>query len=122
MKELKKSIIAFQEQNKLTKDDVSKKLNISIEVLEKILNAEVDLDEKEVERILNIINTSNASSSFGRKAVRSLDLIFRFTATILSLVVVILSIYGYNNTKTLIALLAVSVGALAIIKLPRIEK
>ena len=115
-----KEIKEYREENSLTIEECAKKLQLSTEQLENIENEQLELDDQEVQRIRKIIE--NKSKSTGRRIRKILDLLFRFGATIMALVVLLLCINGYAETNTLIALLSIGVVCSSLTILPKIEK
>jgi transcriptional regulator with XRE-family HTH domain len=122
MEDLRKAIIEYKEKNKVSDKELAEKLSLTTTKLKSIEEGKTNLSKEEIDALINILNQKTSNNTSSKKAVRILDLIFRFMATIMSLVVVILSIYNFSNTKTLIALLAIGVACLSITTLPKIEK
>jgi len=120
MEHLIEEIKNYKEINSLNDIDCAKKLDISVENLKLIISNEIQLEDSEIDRILNIIKEKKKFT--GRKVIRILDLLFRCGAAVMALVVLLLCINGYNETHTLIALLSISVVSSSMTLLPKIEK
>jgi len=123
MDELIKLIAEYKDNNKISTDELASQISISVDQLKDIESGNKKLEKQEIERITQILTKEETKTDgSGKKVVRILDLIFRLTATIMPLVVVILSIYNFKNTNILITLLAVGVACLSMTTLPKIDK
>lgn len=119
MNELRKDIINFRDKKSLSVEDCAKYLSIDVDTLLAIENGTINLSEEEIEKINEIIKPKNRNS---RRIIKILDLIFRFSAMVMGLVVLLLCINGYTETQTLIAMLSIGVVCSALTMLPKIEK
>ena len=120
MEDLKKEIIDYRTKNSYSIDECAKKLKIDVDTLTAIENGTAKLSNEEKTRLKELVSQPKPKS--GKRIVKILDLIFRFGATIMGLVVLLLCINGYSETQTLIALLSVGVVCSAFIMLPKIDK
>lgn len=118
MEELQKEFIAYREKNNLTIEDCAKKLNLTEKTAKAIEDGTAHLNSDEITRLLELIKPKRG----GKRLVKILDLIFRFSATVMGLVVLLLCINGYSNTTTLIALLSIGLACSAFTMLPKIDK
>ena len=120
MKNLIKEIKAYKENNSLQNEECAKLFQISPQDLVEIESGNVKLDESEIKR-LHCLMQEKAKNT-GRRVRKILDLFFRFGASIMALVVLLLCINGYAETNTLIALLSIGVVCSSLTILPKIEK
>lgn len=120
MEELRKLISEYKLKNSIDSKTLAKLLSISMKKLNDIEDGKVELEQQEIDALKEIL--MQKSKDAGRKTVKILDLIFRLVATIMPLVVIILSIYNFSNSKILISLLAIGVACLSMTTLPKIEK
>lgn len=120
MQELIKEIKEYKERNGLTDEKCAEILEISVEKLNDIKENKVNLEKSEVDKIFNIIQKKSKSKS--SRVIKILDLIFRFIATIMPIVVLLLCINNYDNMKHLIVLLSIGVACTSMTILPKIEK
>ena len=107
----------FKDKNKLSRNQLIKKLDITDELLIQIENGE-EISKEEENKILNIIE----HSSSGKKVTKSLDLIFRFVAMVMALVTLLLCINENVDTKVLVILLSIGLVCSSMTILPKIEK
>ena len=119
MDELRKELSEYLNKNSCTIEDCANKLNIELTKLQQIQSNDGVLTSDEITRIMSKLKPSMRN---GKKAVRILDLLFRFGATIMGLVVLLLCINGYSETQTLIALLSIGLVCSSFTILPKIEK
>ena len=119
MEDLIKNLNSYKDKEGMSVGELAKKISITEDKLNKILEGNENLEESEITRINEIIKVNK---NINRKIVKILDLVFRLCAFIMPLVVIILSIYHFNNLKIMITLLSVGVACLAMTTLPKIEK
>lgn len=120
MEELNKYLSLYKDKTKATNEECAKLLNITPEQVVQIENNTIKLEETEHKRLLGILQSK--TKSLGKKIVKILELVFRFVAMIMPLVVLLLCINVNVNNRTLIILLAIGLVASSIIMLPRNEK
>lgn len=118
MDELIKIIEKVKLKKNLTDTDIAQILNISEDKVVEILSGKVVIDDGEVDGYIDLLKQQLKC----RKFTKVLDLIFRFSSTVLALVVLLLAINGYSNTSAMIALLAVGLACTTITNLPKIDK
>lgn len=119
MEDLRNELTTYLNKNNCTIEECAKKLNIELKKLQQIQSGEVTLPSDEITIIMSKLKPNVRN---GKRAVRILDLLFRFGATIMGLVVLLLCINGYSETQTLIALLSIGLVCSAFTILPKIEK
>lgn len=120
MEELNKNLRLYKDKTKATNEECASLLNITTEQVIAIENNTAQFDEAEYKRILAILQSK--TKTMGKRIVKILELIFRFVATVMPLVALLLCINGYSNNRVLIILLAIGVIASSITMLPRNEK
>lgn len=116
MNDFVKIILEYKNENKFPTEDCAKKLNISIDEMKEIEGGKTSLSEKSQREILEMIEKK------GKRPNRVLELIFKFGATIMALVTLLLGINGSVTPNTLIVLLSIGVLCLSIQNLPKIDK
>ena len=119
MEDLGKELISYREGNSYSIEECAQQLNITPDMLLQIEEGKASLSSDEIARIKEIIKPKSRT---GRRIVKILDLMFRFCATIMALVVLLLCINGYSETNTLIALLSIGVMCSSFTMLPKIDK
>lgn len=120
MEELKNLISLYKEKNSISDDDLAKHLSVSKDVLNDIELGKSDINDSEIARLKSLLQ--NKPEKTKSQVSRMLDLIFRLVATIMPLVVIILSIYKFGSLSTLISLLAVGVACLSMTTLPKKDR
>lgn len=118
MEDLKKELQQYMERNTCTLEDCAKKLNLDISILQGVIDGTAKLTSDEITKISESMRVKKG----GKRLVKILDLLFRFGATIMGLVVLLLCINGYSELHTLIALLSIGVVCSAFTMLPKIDK
>lgn len=116
MNEFVKRILEYKNENKFSTEDCAYKLGITVEEMKEIENEKTSLSEKTQMEILETIEKRR------RRPNRILELVFKFGATIMALVTLLLSINGTISSNTLIVLLSIGVLCLSIQNLPKIDK
>lgn len=116
MNEFVKRILEYKSENKFSTEDCAYKLGITVEEMKEIENEKTSLSEKTQMEILETIEKRR------RRPNRILELVFKFGATIMALVTLLLSINGTISSNTLIVLLSIGVLCLSIQNLPKIDK
>lgn len=120
MQELINAIKEYKSKNLLTDEQCADNLKLTVEDIKSVDSGKLTLSSEEQERVLAIIQKKTKST--GKRVVRILDLCFRFISAIMSFVVLLLCINGYENTNTLVLLLAIGFVCTSITTLPKIEK
>lgn len=120
MEELSKSLFNYKSKTKANNEDCAKLLGLTIEQINDIEKCSLILDEQEQNRLISILQSK--TKSHGKKIIKILELIFKFIAMIMPLVVLLLCINGYDNNKILIIILAIGAITTSILSLPRNEK
>lgn len=116
MNDFVKTILEYKNKNKFSSEDCAKKLNISLDEMKEIEGGKTSLSEKFQREILDIIDKRV------KRPNRVLELIFKFGATIMALVTLLLGINGSVSPNTLIVMLSIGVLCLSIQNLPKIDK
>ncbi|MBE5738490.1 MAG: hypothetical protein E7354_02040 [Clostridiales bacterium] len=114
MKDFIQRILEYKEKNKLTNEECANKLGITLEQMLEIIEGKTSLDEKQQSEVLSKVDKL--------RATKILDLFFKFGATIMALVALLLSINDNIKPNTLIILLSIGLLFSSIQHLPKIDK
>ncbi len=116
MNDFIKKILEYKNENKFSTKDCASRLGITVEEMKEIENGETSLSEKTQMEILEGMEKKR------RRPNRILELMFKFGATIMALVTLLLGINGSVSPNTLIVLLSIGVLCLSVQHLPKIDK
>ncbi|MBE5758153.1 MAG: helix-turn-helix transcriptional regulator [Clostridiales bacterium] len=120
MEKISDKIKDFLESNKLTIEKFSEGVQLDVAVIQKIINDTYKPSEEELSKINNFI--SSYKSSFSRRSIKALELVFKFGACLMAIVTLLLCIMGNVKPETLIALLSIGLVCSTITSLPKIDK
>lgn len=120
MESLSQQVINYKNKNNLDNNQCAERLNITVDKLLEIENGTAELSKEEIDRITSIIGKKGYFKTCTFRKI--LDLLFRFGAAIMALVVLLLCINGIAETETLIVLLSIGVVCSSITNLPKIDK
>jgi len=113
-------ILKYRESNKLSREEVAKKLNMSCEDFEALENGAKEISKEEQDSILDTLGLKFRFTS--KRVIRIMDLIFRCVPMIMALVTMLLCINENIRPQTLIVLLSIGFVCSSLTMLPKIEK
>lgn len=116
MNDFVKKILEYKEENKYSSEACAKKIGISIEEMKEIEGGKTSIDPKVQEEIMELLDRRK------RRPTRVLELLFKFGATIMALLVLLLAIDGSAKSNTMFVLLSLGLLCLSIQNLPKIDK
>ncbi len=116
MKDFIKTVLEYKEKNKLSSEECAEKLGITLEQMKEIEEGKTTIAEKQQEEIINKIDSN------WKSVTKVLDLIFKFGATIMAIVTLLLSVNDNIKPNTLIILLSLGLLFSSIQHLPKIDK
>lgn len=120
MKEFGEKIKKYREDNNISLQECAEKLEITEENLIEIESGTIEITKAEKKRITSVLGLKEGFN--GKKAVKFLDLFFRFGSAVMALVTLLLCINGNVEEKILIVLLSIGVVCSSLTILPKIEK
>lgn len=116
MDDFLKKILEYKNENKFTTEDCATRLGITVEEMKEIETGKTSISEKKQMEILDGMEKKR------KRPNGVLELVFKFGATIMALVTLLLGINGSVSPNTLIVLLSIGVLCLSIQNLPKIDK
>lgn len=116
MNDFVKKILEYKEENKYSSEACAKKIGITLDEMKEIESGKTSIDLKAQEEIMELMDRRK------RRPTRILELLFKFGATIMALLVLLLAIDGKAKTNTMFVLLSIGLLCLSIQNLPKIDK
>ncbi len=116
MNDFVKKILEYKEENKYSSEACAKKIGITLDEMKEIESGKTSIDLKIQEEIMELMDRRK------RRPTRILELLFKFGATIMALLVLLLAIDGKAKTNTMFVLLSIGLLCLSIQNLPKIDK
>jgi len=119
MKSIEELIKEYIKNNNLSIKESAEKLGIAEADLENLDNKQLQLTDEQKQSIMEIIEPK---PSTGKKVRNIIDLVFRFGACVMALVVLLLCINGTGDYKVLTVLLSIGLVCSSITGLPKSDK